>query len=266
MKVSRRWLLAAVPATAALIPAQRAVAASLRKEDAAAFERYTRDVEAAVGRRSQNGAITGFPVEEPQKADVTVFSLAKENPRDIGGAYIHDWSGRAHLRGGTASALLQVLKDYNRHKEYYGPEVVDSRHLGNDGTVLKSFLRLRKKKVLTVILDTEYRNRFYELTPSAGYSVSHTVSIHEVENAGEPGERRLPDGEGHGFLWRLNAYWMWQQNATGLWVECRAVSLSRDVPAGLGWVVAPIIRSLPRESLESTLSNTAKAIAALQRG
>jgi len=153
-----------------------------------------------------------------------------------------------------------VLKDYNRHKEYYAPEVIDSRLLTESSGEMISFLRLRKKKVITVILDTEYRNRFVEMNPGAGYSMSHSTSVREVEKPGETGERILADGEGHGFLWRLHAYWIWQEAADGLWAECRAISLSRDVPSGLGWMVTPIIRGLPRDSLIATLRNTFTAV------
>ena len=40
----------------------------------------------------------------------------------------------------------------------------------------------------------------------------------------------------------------------------RAISLSRDVPTGLGWIINPIIRSLPRESLSNTLRETRQAL------
>jgi hypothetical protein len=36
--------------------------------------------------------------------------------------------------------------------------------------------------------------------------------------------------------------------------------VSRDVPFGLGWVVEPIIRKLPKESLIHTLSATREAL------
>jgi hypothetical protein len=39
-------------------------------------------------------------------------------------------------------------------------------------------------------------------------------------------------------------------------VECRAISLSRNVPLGLGWMIEPIIQKLPRESLIKTLEDT----------
>ena len=44
-------------------------------------------------------------------------------------------------------------------------------------------------------------------------------------------------------------------------MECEAVSLTRDIPTGLGWMIEPIIRDLPRESLVNTLQKTKEALA-----
>jgi hypothetical protein len=43
-------------------------------------------------------------------------------------------------------------------------------------------------------------------------------------------------------------------------VECEAISLTRAIPAGLSWLVEPIVTSLPRESLASTLRETRAAL------
>jgi hypothetical protein len=45
-------------------------------------------------------------------------------------------------------------------------------------------------------------------------------------------------------------------------MECEAVSLTRDIPSGLGWLIEPIIRQLPRESLVNTLRKTREALPA----
>jgi len=45
-----------------------------------------------------------------------------------------------------------------------------------------------------------------------------------------------------------------------VWLECRAISLSRDIPTGLAWIVEPIIRKLPRESLVHTLKATREGL------
>jgi hypothetical protein len=38
------------------------------------------------------------------------------------------------------------------------------------------------------------------------------------------------------------------------------VSLSRAIPAGLGWIVGPFVTSIPKESLEFTLGSMRKAL------
>lgn len=43
-------------------------------------------------------------------------------------------------------------------------------------------------------------------------------------------------------------------------MECRAISLSRNVPLGLGWMIEPIIQKLPRESLIKTLEDARQAL------
>jgi hypothetical protein len=62
-------------------------------------------------------------------------------------------------------------------------------------------------------------------------------------------------------LWRLNSYWRFEERDGGVWLECEAVSLTRDVPTGLGWIIEPIIRDLPKESLANTLRSTRTALA-----
>jgi hypothetical protein len=89
---------------------------------------------------------------------------------------------------------------------------------------------------------------------------SRTTRIAEVQNAGKPNEKVLPPDTGYGFLWRLNSYWRFQERDGGVNLECRAISLSRDVPLGLGWIIEPIIQRLPKESLIHTLECTRQAL------
>ncbi len=49
----------------------------------------------------------------------------------------------------------------------------------------------------------------------------------------------MKEGDDDGFLWRLNTYWSFVEVPGGLLIECEAISLTRDVPAGpglAGWV------------------------------
>jgi hypothetical protein len=82
-----------------------------------------------------------------------------------------------------------------------------------------------------------------------------------VANAGTAEEKEEPVGQGGGYLWRLNSYWRFEERDGGLYIECESISLTRGIPYGLGWVVGPFVTSLPRESLEFTLTTTRNVLA-----
>jgi hypothetical protein len=245
--------------------AQALVTAELKPETLAAFERYVRDAEARIedrlrGKRSflwideqltkRSGALRG---------EVEVASLNAKG--EVPGGLIHDWIGAVFVPGVTLDRVLHFVRDYDRHKSFYKPEVADSRVLSRSGDTYRILLRLVKKKVITVEMNTEHEVRYFALDRRRWHSRSYSTKIAELEDAGEPAERELPPGRDHGFLWRLYLYWRFEESDGGVWVECEAVSLTRDVPAGLGWLVKPIVRDLPRESLEKTLGATRAALA-----
>jgi uncharacterized protein YjhX (UPF0386 family) len=176
------------------------------------------------------------------------------------GAMIHHWVGTIFILGANLADVLTIVEDYNRHAEYYKPEVMQSRTLDHSGNDYKVFYRLRKKKIVTVILDTEYDVHRHALDATRAYSESISTRIAQVEHAGEPGERELPPGHDDGFLWRLNSYWRYSEADHGVYVQCEAISLTRDIPTGLGWLVGPFVESVPKESLEFTLESTREAV------
>jgi hypothetical protein len=74
-------------------------------------------------------------------------------------------------------------------------------------------------------------------------------------------ERLCPSADGKGFLWRINAYWKFQEKDGGVYVEYESISLTRDIPTGLGWLIRPFVTSIPKESLEMTMGSTRQALA-----
>ena len=126
------------------------------------------------------------------------------------------------------------MQDYNHHKDIYKPEVIDSRLIGHSGNDFKIQLRLLKKKVITVVLDTYYDVHYVPVDKTRWYSRSYSTRIQEVDNAGKPDERLQPAGKDHGFLWRLYSYWRFVERDGGVYMECQAVSLTRDIPTGPG--------------------------------
>ena len=109
---------------------------------------------------------------------------------------IHDWVGAAFLPGVTVEQTLALVQDYDRHKQVYRPEVVDSRILSHDGNHFRVFLRLLKKKVITVVLDTDHDVHYERLDAHRWRSVSRTSRISEVRERGRG--KREGSAAGHG--------------------------------------------------------------------
>ena len=176
------------------------------------------------------------------------------------GALIHHWIGTVLIPGATLGRVLGTIQDYDRHHDYYSPEVVQSRTLEHSGDDFRIYLRLKRVKVVTAVFDTEHQVRYHSPDSSRAYSESLSTRIAELRDPGEAGERALPPGEGRGFLWRLNSYWRFHEAPEGVYVQCEAVSVSRDIPTGLGWLIGPFVKSIPKESLEFTLQSTRAAV------
>ena len=111
-----------------------------------------------------------------------------------------------------------------------------------------------------IVLDGEYKVESRLAGNDRGYSASRSLHFWQVDSPGTAREHRRPEGQDDGFLWRLNSYWSFTRVRGGLQMECEAVSLTRDVPVGLGWLVTPVIADLPRQELEFTLRATKKAL------
>jgi hypothetical protein len=183
-------------------------------------------------------------------------------PREIPGGLIHDWWGMVFIPHVTVGEVLAVVQDYDHLDRYYGPEVVRSRLLSRRGDDFSVAMRLRKHKVVTVVLDTEYSVHYGRLDAAHYYSDSRSTQVAEIANSGESQEHPLAPERDHGFMWRLNSYWRFVQVTDGVFVQCEAISLTRDVPSGLGWLIGPIVHNIPRESLQFTLSATRRAVGA----
>ena len=251
---------------AGLLLAAHAVAqprVKLSTETAAAFDSYVKDAELVLKKRLDGELpflwMDEDPERRPELRDGRILIENLGTKSEIKGGLLHVWLGAAFFPDATGPQILGVLQDYDRHQDWY-PEVVKSKLLGRDGEILRGYQRLLKKKVLTAVLNTEHEARYRQLSEHRWAGSSVSTKIAEVENAGQPGEKELPVGDDSGFLWRLNVYWSIEEAEGGVFVECLAISLSRQIPWGLSWVVKPFVTSLPREALEGTLEATRLAV------
>ena len=140
------------------------------------------------------------------------------------------------------------------------PAELRAKLLAQQKDHLQATMRVRQRHVLTVVMDTTYDIVYGRLDAQHGYSISRSTQISEIDSPGTAGEHALSPSQAHGFLWRLNTYWSYEERDGGLYLQIESVSLTRSIPLGLGWAIQPFIESVPRESLEFTLRSTCIAL------
>jgi len=248
--------------------AQTASDVQLKKATLESFSAYIRDAEAAMERNTRGqepflwAEASAERAQEVREGQIAAEFWSGHGPIKVPDGLIHDWIGAAWAPKTTLAATLALIQDYDNHWKVYTPEVLASKLVKRRGNDFQIYLRLLKKKILTVVLETDHRVIYRPLSRTHWACWSHSTRIAEVQNAGESNERVLPPDTGHGFLWRLNSYWQFRERDGGVDLECRAISLSRNVPFGLGWLIEPIIQKLPKESLIHTLECTRQALLA----
>ncbi len=259
------------------MPGTEVMAVDLKPQTLESFNRYVQLTEARIGREVAQTErflnVDGLP--EPRRSEVLAslkrggIYMERLQTFDSSGheivppaAIIHHWLGAVFVSGVRLQAVLKLVEDYNRHQDIYKPEIVRSRLLSRTGNDFKIYYRLRKRKVITVTLNTEHDVHYSLLDSAHAYSRSYSTRIAEVADADSPNEREKPVGHDGGFLWRLYSYWKFAERDGGVYIECESISLTRDIPTGLGWLIKPFVTSIPKESLEMTMGSTRSALLA----
>ena len=246
-----------------------------RAETETAFDRHIASAESRIARqRSSTDSflqLNLFPAGKRDevvtrlKRGETVIDKRNDGATAIPGGLVHDWVGTVFIPEVSVEHVLDLVRDYDHTARDYSPDVMSSRLVSQNGDEMHVFMRLRKHKVVTVVLDTEYDVHYARLDESHQYSFSRSTRVSEVADAGGANERDLAKGKDHGFMWRLNTYWAFEQVDGGVFVECEAISLTRDIPTGLDWLIGPFVNGIPRESLQFTLEATRRAMSAVGR-
>jgi hypothetical protein len=187
-------------------------------------------------------------------------TLDNGKPIPVPGGMIHHWIGTVFISGATLAQVLAFEEDYDHQQRYFSPDVIRSKILSHKGPDFTIKLRFYKKKIITAVLDTQHQIHYATIDPTHAWSASRTTLIQQVQHPGDTTETLEPEGHDDGFLWRMNTYWRFEEKDGGTYVESQSISLTRDIPTGLGWMIGPYITSVPRESLTFTLAATRNSI------
>ncbi len=248
-----------------------AIPSLLRAEPSAAairmFSAYAAGVEQRLAEQHRSdAAFLAQPDGDPaQTADrlrrgAVILVHIPSPSNSVTGALLHHWRATAFAPGATAAAFERLIRNFKAYPQHFAPDVMQAAAVTSGPNTTLMRMRVRQRHVITVVLDGTYDVSFGELDRRHGYSISRSVHIDEIADAGTPREHVLSPADEHGFLWRQNTYWSFEERDGGLYLQVESISLTRDIPHGLGWAVRPYIESIPRESLEFTLRSACNAI------
>jgi hypothetical protein len=251
-----------------------ASAAELKPKTTEAFDKYAAATEARMAQEIRSGNsflyVDALPASERQEAfdrlkrgEILVEHRETKAPgvgSDVPDGMVHHWVGLVFIPGVTLAQALPVLKDYDHRAELYKPAVTASRLISHQGDDYKIFLRLYEKKFTTVAFNTEYDVHWGSLDERRLYSDSISTRIAQLKNPDNPDAGEYPVGKGNGFLWRFNTYWRYEEKDGGVYLQCEAVSLTRDIPFGLAWLIKPLVTKIPRDSLNRALGRTRQVL------
>jgi hypothetical protein len=241
------WTAIFALVTIAPFPASAQFNTELSPKATAAFNDYQKKAESQMKWQPR------YPQLQP--GDVKVDPIRNEGSIDVTDGMVHDWVAATVVPGIGVDQVLKLLQNYAAYKTIYTPDVIDSKALTHNGNQWHMYLQMVKKKVFTVVLNGEFDVDYRDLGSGRWAVTSRSTRLAQVD-----GDHEMPVGTGLGFVWRLNAYWLIEPRANGVYLECRSLSLSRDIPFGLGFAVKPFVTGVPPESLRQTLTATAQAL------
>ena len=240
-------------------------ASELNGETLRTWKQYTQAQNARVTQSLRDGSFL-WSEQSPDRlrrlrqGEILVAPMG-ENPKIAPLGLIHHWIGAIFLPNTSLDSVLTVVRDYDSYRNFFAPNVIDSRLLHQGPTEdAFSLVILNKALVAKFALFAEFQSSYVRVNGNRCYSVGASTRIHEVEDYGEPGQYELPVDTGHGFIWRLYNISRFEQRDGGVYVELEAIVLSRDVPGAIRWLVSPTVRRVSKNSMLVSLQKTQDAV------
>jgi hypothetical protein len=179
-------LIALLAAAAAVVPAPGGASAAALK----AFHEYATKLEAQIVREegavetfvfvergSSGGGATGSDTREAVRRGEVLVDPGGQAVVEVPGGMIHHWVGTVFIAHATVAQVLGVVQDYDHLARYYSPEVMSSRLISRDGDDFRIGLRMRERKVVTVVMDSEYEVAYGRLDAGHQFSFSRSTRI-----------------------------------------------------------------------------------------
>ncbi len=227
----------------------------------AAWDRYVRSTEQRIARELGDGRqFLALDFDAAHRTSDRARVLAGEilvsgDSIDVPSGLIHHWRGTAFIPGARLAPVLASVSDPTGPHAIRQEDVLDARVLSRQADGLRLFLKLQRRAIVSVAYNTEHDVRYRRHSDVRASSRSVATKIAELDDVGLPSERERPDGDDHGFLWRMHSYWRYEAVPGGVIVELESLTLSRSLPWGMRAVARPVIEHVARESIARTLTS-----------
>jgi hypothetical protein len=229
----------------------------------ATYDAYIAKVEAALAPQHQSTGVSlkGVDLAQLRGGHAVVEQINPSQTGKLPGALLYHWRGTAFVPDAHAADFERIMKDYAAYPQTFSPEMLQAHVLSHNEDHYVATMRVRQKHIITAVLDITYDITYgHGSEAGSGYTNSRSTKIVEIDQAGTPQEKALSPDEDHGYLWRQNTYWSYEEKDGGLYIQLESISLSRSFPAALGWAVGSFTKSIPRETLDFTLGAMTKAL------
>jgi hypothetical protein len=183
---------------------------------------------------------------------------------EVSGGHLHRIFGTVRVPGATIDVVHREMQNYAKYQHVYAPSVVaSSGDLLPDSTPDDQHyhvsLRLQQTTFwLDVAFETAYDTHYVRLDPRRSRTRSRSIGIREYRDAHNLGLGLYPEGDDHGFLWRIATWWHARERDGGVDLELTNITLTRSIPAGFGWWAS----RKARQSVESLLHQTRMSLEA----
>ena len=224
-------ILVCLALLACLAPLARA--ASLAPETNTAFERYLQAAEAAMDQRS-GARFLSFEQDPKQKTIIwlgqtVIEPKSVDPPIDVPGGLVQDFIGTLYLEGATLERVRDMILNFADYKVFFRQQIIESRLARRDRDRFEGMLRLYKRQVTPIVLNTQFTAVFKSI--DAQHAAIAIRSTH-IGEAAHPGKKKTydqerPDDDREGYLWRLNLYWRLARADNGVYAELELISLAR---------------------------------------
>ena len=168
---------------------------------------------------------------------------------------VQHWIGAVFVPNTTIARVLPGLQDYDNRARYMKPVIADSRIVSRNGDDFRVDLRLVQQSLISAVFDVNLRINYRAVDATHLVIESKSESVREIPSVGSPPGTPAHD---RGFIWALDDYWRLEEKDGGVYVECEALLLSRQVPAVFRWIANGIIARAAERLLAGTLKSTAR--------